>query len=132
MACNMGKDGVIKVTATGGTATAVGHVRNWSIDESIDLLEGTSMGDIYKDYCPALKDWSGSMDVLWEPTDAGQQILQVGSVVQVILYPTGEAALNYFSGTIIVQSISRTASYDGLVELSMTFQGTGDLVIFVD
>lgn len=132
MACNMGKDGVIKVTAVGGSATAVGHVRSWTIDESIDLLEGTSMGDVYKEYCPALKDWSGSMDVLWEATDAGQQICQVGSVLTVILYPVGETAGHYFGGSIIVESISRTASYDGLVELSMTFQGTGDLTIYVD
>ena len=56
MSCNLGKDGTVKV----GT-TAVGHVRSWTIDETVDQLETTAMGDAYKTRCLALR----TGQVLW-------------------------------------------------------------------
>lgn len=126
MACHMGKDGVVKVTASGGSATTIGHVRNWSLDETVDTLEATAMGDAFKEYCIALKDWSGSIDVLWDPADVGQGIIAVGAQLVVALYPEGVSGALY-AGSIIVTGVSTSAAYDGLVESSVTFQGTGAL-----
>ena len=121
MSCNLGKDGVVKV----GT-TAVGHVRSWTIDETVDQLETTAMGDAYKTRCLALKDWSGSMDVLWDTADAGQTALVVGATVNITVYPVGETG-DSLTGSVVITGVSTNASYDGLVEASVSFQGNGAL-----
>jgi predicted secreted protein len=128
MSCNLGKDGVVKIKEGSGTLTAVGHVRGWTIDEKVDQLEATAMGDNYKVYCTALKDWSGSLDILWEPTDAGQAMVQVGDSLDITVYPEGTTGTSSIAGSIVVTGINTKATYNGLVEASITFQGTGSLV----
>jgi predicted secreted protein len=45
------------------------------------------------------------------------------------LYPAGDGSGNaYYQGDAIVTSITRSASFDGAVEYSIAFDGTGDLV----
>jgi hypothetical protein len=121
----MGKDGIVKVGAAGSEA-AIGHVRSWSIDHTVDTIESTSMGDSFKEYCVALQNWSGSLNVLFDSADTVQTATNVGDTLSVKLYPEGGTSV-YWSGTILITGISRTASYDGLVEATVNFQGSGAL-----
>jgi predicted secreted protein len=44
------------------------------------------------------------------------------------VYPEGDSSTDtYYTGTAIVTEVSRTASFDGLVEASVSLQGTGAL-----
>jgi hypothetical protein len=127
MTCYAGKDGVVKVGAA-GSEVALGSVRSFSIDETAETLDCTVMGDTFREYSVSYKAWAGTVDVLWNPDDAGQNGVTVGSSLSFLLYPEGASTGDVeYSGTGIVTGITRTATYDGLVEQSVTFQGSGTL-----
>ena len=124
MATHKGSEGIVKVGSN-----AVAEIRSYSIEESADTLEDTSMGDSARTYKPSLTNFSGSLDVFWDETDtSGQGALSIGSEVTLNVYPEGDTAGDtYYSGSAIVTGVSRTASFDGLVEASISVQGNGAL-----
>jgi predicted secreted protein len=76
-----------------------------------------------------LTSFSGSLDVFWDETDtSGQGALTIGSEVTLNVYPEGDTTGDtYYTGSAIVTGVSRSASFDGLVEASISVQGTGAL-----
>ena len=125
MATHKGSEGIVKV----GSTNVVAEIRSYSIEESADTLEDTSMGDSAKTYKASLTSFSGSLDVFWDETDSsGQGALSIGSEVTLSIYPEGDTTGDvYYSGSAIVTGVSRTGSYDGLVEASISVQGNGAL-----
>jgi len=124
MATHKGSEGTVKVGSN-----AVAEIRSYSIEESADTLEDTSMGDSARTYKPSLTNFSGSLDVFWDETDtSGQGALSIGSEVTLNVYPEGDASGDtYYTGSAIVTGVSRTGSFDGLVEASISVQGNGAL-----
>jgi hypothetical protein len=124
MAVHKGSEGTVKVGANG-----ILEVRSYSIEESADTLETSTMGDTARTYVPSLTTFTGSVDVYWDETDTnGQGALSIGNEVTLNVYPEGDASTDtYYTGSAIVTGVTRTASFDGLVEASITLQGTGAL-----
>ena len=124
MATHLGKEGTVQVGSN-----AIAEIRGFSIDETIDVVEDTSMGDSSKTYLASIKDFSGSVDVLYDETDTnGQAALSVGSSVTLNFAPEGTDSGDVkLTGTAIVTGKSVTSSFDGLVESTITVQGTGGL-----
>ena len=124
MATHLGKEGTVQVGSN-----AIAEIRGFSIDETIDVVEDTSMGDSSKTYLASIKDFSGSVDVLYDETDTnGQTALSVGSSVTLNFAPEGTDSGDVkLTGTAIVTGKSITSSFDGLVESTITVQGTGGL-----
>ena len=124
MATHKGSEGTVKVGAN-----AVAEIRSFTITETADTIEDTSMGDSARTYLPSLTNFTGDLSVLWDETDTdGQSAMTVGSSITFAVYPEGDTGGDtYLSGTAIVTSKSVTASYDGLVESSISVQGTGAL-----
>jgi hypothetical protein len=124
MATHKGSEGTVKVGSN-----AIAEIRSYSIEESADVLEDTSLGDSARTYLSSLTSFSGSIDVLWDETDSsGQGALSVGSEVTLNFYPEGDGSGDtYYTGSAIVTGVSRSASYDGLVEASISVQGNGAL-----
>ena len=126
MAVFTGKAGVVQ---TGSNALA--EVRSYSITQTGDTTESTSMGDSAKTFEATLTEFSGSVDVFFDDTDSsGQVSLTIGSSFTLNLAPEGTGSGAYkLSGSTIVTDITRTAAHDGLVEMTIAFQGTGALTI---
>lgn len=124
MATHKGSEGTVKVGAN-----AIAEIRSYNINETSDTVEDTTMGDSARTYLPTLKTFSGSMDVYWDETDTnGQVALTVGSTATISIYPEGDASSDtYLTGSIIVTGKTVNASFDGMVEASISFQGTGAL-----
>lgn len=124
MAIHKGSEGTVKVGAND-----ILEIRSYSIEETADTLEDTTMGDSARTYLPSLTSWSGSVDVFWDETDTtGQGALTIGAVATVNFYLEGDTSGDtYYTGSAIVTGISRSASFDGLVEASISVQGTGAL-----
>ena len=124
MATHTGSEGTVKVGAN-----AIAEISSYSLEETADTVEDTSMGDTYRTHKTTLKSFSGSVDVFWDETDTtGQTALAVGSEVTINFYPEGSTTSDvYYSGTAIVTSKSITGSFDGMVESTITLQGTGAL-----
>jgi len=124
MATHIGRDGILKVGAN-----TVAELRSFSIEETGDTVEDTVMTDTARTFVPTLTSFTGSADVYWDETDTtGQGALTVGSEVTIGFYPEGDAVGDtYYTGTAIVTGVSRSASFDGMVEASITLQGSGAL-----
>lgn len=126
MANHTGSEGTVKVGAN-----TIAEIRSYSVEETSDTVEDTTMGDSYRTHKATLKSWTGSVDVFWDEADTtGQGALTVGSQVTMNFYPEGASAgvsEKYLTGDAIVTGKTVTASYDGMVESSITVQGTGSL-----
>lgn len=124
MATHTGSEGTVKVGAN-----AIAEIRSYTLEESADTLEDTTMGDTARTYKPSLTTYTGSIDVLWDETDTtGQGALTIGSEITLNMYPEGSVAGDtYMTGAAIVTGRSITASYDGMVEMSISVQGNGAL-----
>lgn len=124
MATHTGSEGTVKVGAN-----AIAEIRSYSIEQTADTVEDTTMGDSYRTHKTTLKAWSGTVDVFWDETDTnGQVALTVGSEVTANFYPEGSSTGDaYLYGTAIVTGKTVSASFDGMVESTITLQGTGAL-----
>jgi len=127
MGIHKGAEGTIHV---GSGTDAIAEIRSYSIEESADTLDTTSMGDTARTHLASLTSFSGSVDVYWDETDTAQNALTVGSTVTIKFYPEGTTSSSkYYSGEAIVTGVSRSASFDGLIEASISIQGTGVLTL---
>tara|TARA_R110002153_G_scaffold270621_2_gene437154 strand:+ start:880 stop:1290 length:411 start_codon:yes stop_codon:yes gene_type:complete len=131
MAVYEGSNGTVKIKSGADALTAVASVRTWSIDITRETVESTAMGVGSRTYLKGLESFSGSMDIVYD--DAEDAIVKAAlspitdDTVSVELYPDLDVVATKFAGDIIVTSYSVTTAYDGLVEASISFQGTGDL-----
>ena len=124
MATHTGSEGTVKVGAN-----AIAEIRSYSVEQTSDTTEDTTMGDTWRTHKTTLRSWTASVDVFWDETDtSGQVALTVGSEVTLNLYPEGATTSDaYLTGTGIVTSKSISASFDGMVESTIAVQGTGTL-----
>ena len=124
MATHTGSEGTVKVGSN-----AIAEIRSYSVEQTGDAVEDTTMGDSWRTHKATLKSWTASVDVFWDETDTtGQGALVVGAEVTLNLYPEGSTTGDvYFTGTGIITGVTVSASYDGMVESSISVQGTGAL-----
>jgi hypothetical protein len=124
MATHKGSEGTVK-----SGANAIAEIRSYNITETADVLEDTTMGDASRTYLSSLKTFTGSIDCFWDETDTnGQLSLDPGASVTINIYPEGSGSGDtYYTGTVLITEKSITASFDGMVEASFSFQGTGAL-----
>lgn len=126
MATHTGSEGTVKVGAN-----AIAEIRSYSVEQTGDTVEDTTMGDAWRTHKTTLKSWTGSVDVYWDEADTtGQGALTVGSSVTMNFYPEGATAgtsETYLTGTAIVTGVTVTASFDGMVESTLSVQGVGAL-----
>lgn len=121
MAVHKGSEGYVKV----GLNT-VAEVRDWSLSESADTIETSSMGDSARTYVAGLTSATGSVAVHYDETDTtGQGALTVGSEVTLSLYVDADT---YATLSAIITEAGVSSSFDGLVEGSFSFAANGAVV----
>ena len=115
-----------------GGAT-VAAVRSFTLDTESQTIESTAMGSAgnARTYLGGLTQFSGSMDVYQIDDDSEQTAIlaaaQSGAEAAMILYPSGSSTGISLTGNVIITGHSLTSSFDGMVEGSISFQGTGAL-----
>jgi len=126
MATFSGNDGVVKAGANN-----IGEVMSFTVNQNMEPIDDTSMGDVWRSHLAGLKTWDGTVETRWDDTDTAQEALTVGASVTLELYPEGTTAGDYkLSGTASITSISQTQSYDNTTVMrTFTFQGSGALTI---
>jgi len=130
MASYEGSAGTVKIKSGSDTLTAIASVRSWSMDITRDTVENTSMssGGV-RTYLKGLQSYSGSMDIVYDDSENAVVSTAMNpdtdDTVSVEFYSDSAVDATKFAGDVIITSYSITASYDGLVEASVSFQGTG-------
>ena len=123
MANHLGREGLVKISST-----TIGELRNYALSHSSDTVEDSVIGDTYRTRLATMKTWSASGDLYWDETNAGQLLITIGSAVTLNLYPEGaDTGDIYYSGAAIVTKFDISASFDGIVEGSIAFEGNGAL-----
>jgi len=124
-----GESGSIKFDVTGTPAVA-GSIRNFNIEQTTQTIESTVMGSGARTYEAGLKDFTGTADFYLVDSDTTHDALiaAIGAAPATIeFYPSGTTTGIKLSGEVIVTGVSITSSFDGMVEMSCEFQGTGAL-----
>ncbi len=124
MATHAGSEGKVFI------ATAqVAEVKSWSLEVTADTVDASIIGTQWRKNQATIKSWSGSFDAFWDESDTtGQGALVAGATVTLNLYPEGNATgATYWSGEAIVTSIAYSGSFDGIVEATFSFTGSGAL-----
>ena len=125
MANHKGSEGTVHI----GT-DAIAEIKSYSVNETMNVIEDTNIGDTAKTFQSGSTEWDGSVDVFWDELDTAQIALTSGASVTVKFYPEGATTGDrYYTGTALVTGISRSASVDGMVDASFMFKGTGDLTL---
>jgi len=126
MAVFTGKSGVVQLGSN-----AFAEVRSYSITETADVVESTSMGDSAKSYEATLTDFTCTLELYFDDTDTNAQVAAtVGSSITLNLGPEGVGSGSYkLTGTAIVTSKNITGASEGLVEMTIECQGSGGLTI---
>jgi len=123
MANHLGREGIVKISST-----TIGELRNYALSHSSDTVEDSVIGDTYRTRLATMKTWSASGDLYWDEANAGQLLITIGSSVTLNLYPEGaDTGDIYYSGSAIVTKFDISASFDGIVEGSIAFEGNGAL-----
>ena len=123
----------------------VASLTSYTIDTTQDTAETSAMGNTGRTYVKTMHGFSGSGDFIFEGPQAAAQHEVIAALdfasssaetVTLIVFPdsdgaTGVAASTQFNGNVIITGYSITASFDGVVTGSLTFQGTGTLSMVV-
>jgi len=135
MAILTGNNGVLKLDASvGGSVATIAAVRNFSIELTRDTIETSTMGVDVRTYVNGMSTWSGSADIYFD-SDASTGHLAVHTVLNPTSGTVGQGTLTFegfladtagkFSGEVIVTGFTVNSSMDGMVEASISFQGSG-------
>lgn len=132
MAVLTGNNGAISINSVN-----LLQVRNFSIELKRDTIETTIMGKEVRTYVGGLASFSGSADVYFDVSEFDTNettfnpttgTVGTGVVTQAKFYlakePSGSTT-SVFAGDIVITGYSVKSSMDGLVEASISFQGTG-------
>ncbi len=124
MATHAGKEGTVKVGAN-----TIAEIRDWSITETAETTDDTSMGDSDRTHIFTVGSWEASISSWWDETDTnGQGAMTRGASVTLNLYPEGAVSNDiFYTGTATVTGITRNAALDGMVEVAFTCLGNGAL-----
>jgi len=135
MAILTGNNGNIKLDASvGGSVATIAQVRNFSVELTRDTIETSTMGVDVRTYINGLRSWSGSADIYFDSA-ASTGHIAVHSVLNPTSGTVGQATLTFegyladtagkFSGEVIITGFTVNATMDGMVEASISFQGSG-------
>ena len=131
MATLTGNNGTI---AVGGQVVAA--VRNFSVEVTADTIETSTMGTDVRTYVLGMSSYSGSADIYFDPaefdtyeTTFNPTTGNVGAapinVKFYIDYAAGSGNDTVFTGSAIVTGYTVNSTMDGMVEASISFQGSG-------
>jgi len=122
MANHKGSEGTAKVGAN-----TIAEIKDWSVSETAETIDDTTMGDSARTKQVGLTSASGSMTAFWDETDtSGQGAMTVGASVTLNLYPEGATTGDsYATLTALITEKGVSTTLDGMVETSVSFEANG-------
>ena len=120
-----------------GTDTNLQHGQAWSVELTEDVIDITSMQDIWQTFKAGFMDWTATVDCLLDTggsdisTDVtvGKDMGDVSARLELYLvWDTGTPLYKSLYGECICTGITPSADKDNPVKVTYTFQGTGTLV----
>lgn len=131
MALLTGNNGAVTIGST-----AIAAVRSFSVEITRDTIETSVMGTDVRTYVNGLSSFSGTADIYFDPSefDGAESTFNptaglvgaAGVAVKLYIEQNYSGTSDYaFTGDVIVTGYTVNSSMDGMVEASISFQGTG-------
>ncbi len=131
MATLVGNDGQVTIAGQ-----AVVSTRNFSVDMTSDTIETSTMGVDVRTYVKGMSSWSGSADIYFNTDDYQANTIMtstsaaaIGTAAVGVKFYLDQDATNdvVLYGNGIITGYSVSSSMDGLVEATISFQGSGPI-----
>lgn len=131
MATIVGNDGQVTIANI-----AVVSTRNFSVDMTSDTIETSTMGTDVRTYVKGMSSWSGSADIYFNTDDYQANTIMtstsaaaIGSAAVGVKFYLDQDAANdvVLYGNGIITGYSVSSSMDGLIEATISFQGSGPI-----
>tara|TARA_A100001035_G_C27786308_1_gene504557 strand:+ start:1542 stop:2003 length:462 start_codon:yes stop_codon:yes gene_type:complete len=140
-----GNNGVIKVDDAAGTLTSIASLRSFSIEIASDTIETSTMTTDARTYVKGMSSFSGTAEIFYDgdefptaagstnmealnPTLSGTNTVTGASPISIEVFPDlANHANTKWSGNIIITGLTINSSMDGMIEASISFQGSGPL-----
>lgn len=127
MSVTQGKEGSISVDI-GGTETTIAEVKDYSFDESTEILSRRVLLFNGTKKMPGIKDATGSINFYYDPADAAQNVIKNGATVSLTLYPQGnETGKTKLELNAIISGLTLPVDVEGFVQRSASFEMDGEL-----
>ena len=126
-----GTSGVAKFDV-GGSATVIASVISFTLTNTGDVIETSSMGATARTFVPGLTNATTSLSLYFVDGDSAQAALQSApgaAAATIELYPSGTSNGQKLSGEMIVTSFEISAANDGAVTAEVSGQITGALTV---
>lgn len=128
MATIAGNDGQVVIAGN-----VVASTRNFSVDITADTIETSTMGVDVRTYVKGMSSWSGSADVYFDLSTNQANLLAAsdtstvgGTPVAVKFYVDQDQTNDLvYIGNAIITGYSVSSAMDGLVEATISVQGSG-------
>ena len=119
-----GKDGAVYIGAN-----QVGELVGFKLETVTETADASTCGNAWKKRKAGLKDWTGSIDVLFDKDDTtGQEAMIEGAEVALKLYPEGNSSGNReYSGQAFITKDGVELSLSDMVKRSFDFEGNDTL-----
>lgn len=136
-----GNNGVIKIDDADGSLTSVAAVRSFSIEITSDTIETSTMTTDARTYVKGMSSFSGTAEIFYDgdefPTaDASGQLAGFNPTLEAVghdpytieVFPDeANHSGTKWSGEMIITGMTINSSMDGMIEASISFQGSGAL-----
>ncbi len=124
MAKVVGRGGVVLITAA-----AVASIESFNIDEAMEPIDNTDLGEQSKVIAAGDLSWSGSITCKWDDADtSGQGAMTIGTSVAVHFEMAGNSSPNDDrTGTALITGRSASVTRGSMVMETFTLQGSGAL-----
>ncbi len=136
-----GNNGVVKIDDASGTLTSIASVRSFSLEITSDTIETTTMGVDSRTYVKGLSSFSGTAEIYYDGdvfpvANSGTDLAGFNPTLEAVgtspynieLFPdeTNHSGTK-FSGDVIITGFTLNSSMDGMMEASISYQGSGAL-----
>lgn len=111
----------------GATPTLVAEVTAWNFDESAELIDSSAMGDCTKKFDAGAVQTTGTIDMWWDGTDAGQDEFITGEKVDLVLRPETGLGIAEYTGNATITGNNITSSVDSIITKTITFAVNGSM-----
>jgi len=116
--------------------TQVTGLREFTLTSTVDKVDSTAGSEASKSYVPTLRDATGSFKYIYEAASGTSsqphnQLMKADGTLRSFQYgPAGSRAGTdpCDAGSMFISSRPKTVTYEGLIEWTVDFQVTGDLV----
>ena len=121
--------GCLGVVSIGATPTVIGEVTAYTINAVADEIDTSAMGTCTASSIAGNKKTTGTISANYDPDDAGQLLMVIGTAPQLVIEPEGVGVTTWTAASATILANNVSAEVNGVVTVEMSYTINGEFVI---